>query len=215
MAHPALALGTSLRQSVRRAILQITDAPPYCPVCFQVASEKILECFCSYTLRECTGCGLQSGVPAKCPAPAGMPPYTVPAMSGSLALEPRHRFFLRSRSSLFRSHYPNEVCLPVRSALPSFHAASLFRACLTAIAGKPPRTRSTIPPTTCSAGIRRFSLPRAGTPGWFRDEIQESPEKRKNCTMPSVPPSVPAWCSSSAAPNTPLVFRWLLPQLTM
>jgi len=59
MAPPALAVGTSLVQSVRRAILQITDTPPYCAVCFHVASEKILERFNSYNFHECTGCALQ------------------------------------------------------------------------------------------------------------------------------------------------------------
>src|SRR5689334_15966281 len=94
MAHPALTVGTSLVQSVRRAILQITDTPPYCPVCLHVASEKILERFNSYTLHECTGCGLQFWDPREMPSARW---YSV--MYGArnkrlLPLEPGHRFFL-------------------------------------------------------------------------------------------------------------------------
>lgn len=67
MAQPALAVGTSLVQSVRRALLQITDEPPDCPVCFHLASEKILERFDSYALHECLGCRLQFWEPRRMP----------------------------------------------------------------------------------------------------------------------------------------------------
>lgn len=94
MAQPAPAVGTSLVQSVRRALFQLAEAPPYCPVCFHVASEAILERFHSYTLHECGGCGLQFWEPRQLPSASW---YS--AMYGArnkclLPLEPGHRFFL-------------------------------------------------------------------------------------------------------------------------
>ena len=94
MAQPALAVGTSLVQSVRRAILQITDTPPYCPVCFHIASEKILERFHAYTLHECTGCHLRFWEPRKMPSPRWYSAMYGQRNQRLLPLEPGHRFFL-------------------------------------------------------------------------------------------------------------------------
>jgi SAM-dependent methyltransferase len=85
MAHQRSLSAPSLVQSIRRAILQITDTPPYCPVCFHVAPEKILERFYSYTLHECTGRGLQFWDPREMPSARN---------KRLLPLEPGHRSFL-------------------------------------------------------------------------------------------------------------------------
>lgn len=94
MAQPAVAVGTSLIQSVRRALLQITDTPPYCPVCFHVASEKILERFRSCTLHQCLGCQLQFWEPRQMPDAGWYSAMYRERNARLLPLEPGHRFFL-------------------------------------------------------------------------------------------------------------------------
>lgn len=94
MAQPALAVGTSLVQSVRRALFQLAETPPYCPVCFQVASERILERFHTYTLHECTGCGLQFWEPRQMPSARWYSAMYGARNQRLLPLEPGHSFFL-------------------------------------------------------------------------------------------------------------------------
>lgn len=94
MAQPALAVGTSLVQSVRRALFHLAEVPPYCPVCFHVASETILERFHLFTLHECAGCHLQFWEPRQMPSARWHSAMYGARKERLLPLEPGHRFFL-------------------------------------------------------------------------------------------------------------------------
>jgi len=94
MAHPALAVGTSVVESVLRLPAPAQNAPPYCPLCFHVAFAKILETFHAYTLHECAGCGLQFWDPRKMPDARWYSAMYGERNERLLPLEPGHCFFL-------------------------------------------------------------------------------------------------------------------------
>ena len=93
MAQPALAVGTSVVESVLRLPVPAQSAPPYCPVCFHVAFDKILETFHACTLHECAGCGLQFWDPRRMPD-ARWHSAVYGRSERLLPLEPGHCFFL-------------------------------------------------------------------------------------------------------------------------
>lgn len=94
MAHPVLALGTSVVESVLRLPAPAKSSPPYCPLCFHVALDNILETFHCCTLHQCAGCGLQFWDPRKMPDARWYSAMYPQRNQRLLPLEPGHCFFL-------------------------------------------------------------------------------------------------------------------------